>query len=127
MNRLFTTLILALGVSLTFAQEGENDWKKEMPLDNGSHLLFTVTSFSQGDGKSLLGLDWGNTYNVYKLDEVDIAFGIRVSWIDAGFRSESEEFFGIETRNASLLATFIGIGPNATYKIQDKNWGRSFL
>ena len=125
MNKLMVIAAFVLVVNVTFGQESDKDWKKTMPLDNGAHLLFTASSLSDmqfDETKSLLGLDWGNTFNVYKLDGVDLALGIRVSWIDVNFRSQTIDlgFGSEELTNYTAIASFFGIGPNVTYKVQEK-------
>ncbi|MEM6642273.1 MAG: hypothetical protein AAF616_04765 [Bacteroidota bacterium] len=120
MNKLIMLAALVIAANVAF---GQDEWKKQPPLDNGTHLLFTVTGLNNvifEDSKSLLGLDWGNTFNVYKLDNVDLALGIRISWVDIGFRSQETDLGFAEVTSYTALGSFFGIGPNVTYKIQDK-------
>lgn len=128
MRKMYKVMILAMIGSFATNCFGQDEWKNEKPLDNGTHLLFTISggfeassSTNGSESQALYGLDWGNTFNIYKLDDVDLAFGIRVSWIDVSFANQKiDQGFGIELNNYSALGSFFGIGPNITYKIQDK-------
>ena len=106
--------LFVLSATMVFGQE--NDWKKEKPLDNGSHLLFTAGGGDIVTDGSLLGLDWGNTFMIYKFNSIDLALGLETSWIDASYNSS--ELTSEDNVHTFLLST--AIGPNATYKIMDK-------